>query len=99
MPAPVKSLLAEEWSKDPLLDPTKYPLLSPPLTADTTLQYAPLVEIDLTHFDDEGEKPRLEDQLHYAVRDVGFYCTVLYSYQWQNRSAIPSFSPSTKLCG
>src|SRR5437762_8170847 len=71
MPAPVKSLLAEEWSKDPLVDPTKYPLLPYkrlPFTTDTTIKYAPLVEIDLTHFDEPGETQRLADQLHHADR-------------------------------
>jgi hypothetical protein len=76
MPAPVKSQLAEEWSKDPTLDPRQWPLLPysrPPLTTDTTINYAPLVEIDVSNFDAPGEKQRLADQLHHAVRDVGFY--------------------------
>jgi isopenicillin N synthase-like dioxygenase len=31
------------------------------------------VEIDFTNWDEPGEKQRLADQLHHAVRDVGFY--------------------------
>jgi hypothetical protein len=76
MPAPVKSQLAEEWSKDPIVDSSKWPLLPysrPPQTTDTTIKYAPLVEIDFTNWDEPGETQRLADQLHHAVRDVGFY--------------------------
>jgi hypothetical protein len=76
MPAPVKSQLAEEWSKDSTLDPSKYPLLPysrPPQTTDPTIKYAPLVEIDFSNWNAPGEKQRLAGQLHHAVRDVGFY--------------------------
>jgi non-haem dioxygenase in morphine synthesis N-terminal len=76
MPAPVKSQLAEEWSKDPNLDASQWPIQPysrPPLTTDENIKYAPLVEIDLSNFDDPGEKQRLADQIHHAVRDVGFY--------------------------
>jgi len=76
MPAPVKSQLAEEWSKDPSLDPSQWPIQPysrPPLTTDKSVKYAPLVEIDVSNWDAPGEKQRLADQLHHAVRDVGFY--------------------------
>ena len=76
MPAPVKSQLAEEWSADPEAQTSKWPIRPyqrPPLTTDTTVKYAPLVEIDVSRFDEPGEKQRLADQLHHAVRDVGFY--------------------------
>jgi len=49
------------------------PYSRPPLTTDPNIKYAPLVEIDLSHFDEPGEKQRLANQLFEAVRDVGFY--------------------------
>jgi len=76
MPAPVKSQLAEEWSKDSSLDASQWPIQPysrPPLTTDKSIKYAPLVEIDVSNWDAPGEKQRLADQLHHAVRDVGFY--------------------------
>jgi hypothetical protein len=76
MPAPVKSQLAEEWSKDPEAQSSNWPITPyerPPLTTDTSIKYAPLVEIDLSNWDAPGEKQRLANQLHHAVRDVGFY--------------------------
>jgi hypothetical protein len=76
MPAPVKSQLAEEWSKDPEAQTSKWPITPykrPPLTKEKNIKYAPLVEIDFSDWDEPGEKQRLADQLHHAVRDVGFY--------------------------
>jgi hypothetical protein len=76
MPGSIKSQLAEEWSKDPSLNASQWPIQPysrPTLTTDQTIQYAPLVEIDVSNWDAPGEKQRLADQLHHAVRDVGFY--------------------------
>ena len=76
MPGQVKSQLAEEWAKDPSLDASKWPIMPysrPPLTTNPNIKYAPLVEINLSNFDEPGEKQRLANQLFEAVRDVGFY--------------------------
>jgi isopenicillin N synthase-like dioxygenase len=37
------------------------------------LEWAPLVEIDISRFDEPGEKQRLAAQLEDAVRNVGFW--------------------------
>jgi non-haem dioxygenase in morphine synthesis N-terminal len=77
MPGQVKSQLAQLWAqKDPTLNPKDYPIrpyARPPLTTAKDIKYAPLVEIDFSHWDEPGEKQRLADQLHATVRDVGFY--------------------------
>jgi non-haem dioxygenase in morphine synthesis N-terminal len=76
MPSAIQSVLANEWAKDPAIDAANWPLQAysrPPLTKETDLKYAPLVEIDLSHWDEPGEKQRLAEQLRSAVRDVGFY--------------------------
>jgi hypothetical protein len=78
MPAPIRSQLAEYWANDPnlTLEASQWPVLPyqrPPQTTDMSIKYAPLVEIDLSRFDEPGEKQRLVDQLHHAVRYVGFY--------------------------
>ena len=44
----------------------------PPMT-DTNLDWAPLVEIDISRFDEPGEKQRLAAQLEDAVKNVGFW--------------------------
>jgi hypothetical protein len=70
------SSLIEEWKRQGAVDPSKWPVepyTRPPLSNDTTVKYAPLVEIDLSNWDVPGERQRLADQLHHAVRDVGFY--------------------------
>jgi len=78
MPAPIRSQLAEYRANDPnlTLEASQWPVLPyqyPPQTTDMSIKYAPLVETDLSRFDEPGEKQRLVDQLHHAVRDVGFY--------------------------
>jgi non-haem dioxygenase in morphine synthesis N-terminal len=44
----------------------------PPKTKED-LEWAPLVEIDISRFDEPGEKQRLAAQLEDAVRNVGFW--------------------------
>jgi isopenicillin N synthase-like dioxygenase len=44
----------------------------PPQTKEN-LDWAPLVEIDISRFDEPGEKQRLAAQLEDAVRNVGFW--------------------------
>ena len=44
----------------------------PPKTKEE-LEWAPLVEIDISRFDEPGEKQRLAAQLEDAVRNVGFW--------------------------
>ena len=48
------------------------PYARPPKTS-AILDYAPLVEIDVSKFDEPGEKQRLAAQLEDAVRNVGFW--------------------------
>jgi hypothetical protein len=44
----------------------------PPQTREE-LDWAPLVELDISRFDEPGEKPKLAAQLEEAVRNVGFW--------------------------
>ena len=48
------------------------PYTRPPTTKEA-LDYAPLVEIDVSKFDEPGERQRLAAQLEDAVRNVGFW--------------------------
>ena len=43
------------------------------------LDWAPLVEIDISRFDEPGEKQRLAAQLEHAVRNVGFWIVTGHS--------------------
>lgn len=62
-------------ANDPTLDPKQYPIkpYKEPPPAATGIRYSPLVEIDFSNWDEPGEKQRPPDQLHAALRDVGFY--------------------------
>jgi hypothetical protein len=68
--------LLEEWKREGTVDPSKWPVepySRPALSTDTSVKYAPLVEIDMSKWNVPGERQKLADQLHHAVRDVGFY--------------------------
>lgn len=57
--APTKSILIKPWSRP---SPTKEPL-----------NWAPLVQIDLSRFDEPGGKQSLAQQLSHAVTNIGFW--------------------------
>lgn len=57
--AHAKSILVKPWSRP---SPTK-----------ENLDWAPLVQIDLSRFDEPGGKQELARQLYHAVTNVGFW--------------------------
>ena len=58
------------------IDTSKTTLVKPwnrPVPTSEDLEWAPLVEIDLSRFDEPGGKQELADQLYDAVTRVGFW--------------------------
>ena len=52
------------------------PTWSRPAETSAELDWAPLVTIDLSKFDEPGGKQALADELHHAVRRWGFWTVI-----------------------